>query len=136
MYNRKHLFLFYITAIGSTFSSAHAGSEDQARKLYSSLTGVNPTAAEVNIVAAKIASGNALQAARDIVDSQNGMDSKGSFYNVTVKNFATPWTNVDYTKMYPLTDLTATVIGWVRDEKQFNKILYSDSVYVASGISS
>ncbi|NOT80027.1 MAG: hypothetical protein HOP07_13615 [Bacteriovoracaceae bacterium] len=135
MYNRKHLFLFYITAIGSTFSSAHAGSEDQARKLYSSLTGVNPTAAEVNIVAAKIASGNALQAARDIVDSQNGMDSKGSFYNVTVKNFATPWTNVDYTKMYPLTDLTATVIGWVRDEKQFNKILYSDTVYVASGIS-
>lgn len=134
MYNRKHLFLFYITALGSTFSTAHADSQDQARKLYSSLTGVNPTAAEVNLVANKIAAGKAQEAARDIVDSVNGIDSKGAFYSVTVKNFATPWTNVDYTKMYPLTDLTATVVGWVRDEKQFNKILYGDSVYIASGI--
>jgi hypothetical protein len=108
--------------------------KDQARNLYLSLTGTTPTANEINLISQKINAGKAKDAAKDIIDSRNGIDSKGSFYSVTVKNFSAPWSNVDYSKMYPLTDLTATVIGWVRDEKQFNKILYTDSVYVANGL--
>ena len=94
----------------------------QAKKLYLSLTGTNPSPVEVNLIAKKIAAGQSFEAAKDIIDSKNGIESNGNFYNVTVKNFATPWTNVDYTKMHPLTDLSATVIGWVRDEKQFNEM--------------
>jgi hypothetical protein len=114
--------------------NAHADSQTQARKLYMSLTGVTPSASELSIISQKIAAGKSTEVAKDIIDSKNGIDSRGNFYKVTVKNFSAPWSNVDYTTMYPLTDLTATVVGWVRDEKPFNNILFADSVYVANGM--
>jgi hypothetical protein len=135
MNDNKRTILLFTFLLSASAPYAHADSLDQARKLYLSLTGTTPTAAEQNLIAQKIVAGQSFEAAKDIVESKNGMDSRGNFYKVTVKNFATPWSNVDYTKMYPLTDLSATVIGWVRDEKQFNQILYSDSVYTANGIS-
>jgi hypothetical protein len=118
----------------SLCAPAFAGKRDQARKLYSSLTGLTPTEAEVTIIAGKLAAGKSMEVAQDIIDSRAGLVSKGAFYNVTVKNFATPWTNVDYTKMFPLTDLSATVIGYVRDNRPFNDILHNNSVYMAAGI--
>ena len=39
-----------------------------------------------------------------------------AFYDVTLKNFATPWTNRDQTVFAPLNDYVATVIGMVRDD--------------------
>jgi hypothetical protein len=113
---------------------AFAGRREQARKLYSSLTGLTPTEAEITIIAGKLAAGKSMEVSLDIIDSRAGLSSKGSFYNVTVKNFASPWTNVDYTKMFPLTDLSATVIGYVRDNRPFNDILHNNSVYMAAGI--
>eukprot|EP00752_Nemacystus_decipiens_P018823 g16879.t1 len=38
-----------------------------------------------------------------------------AFYNVTLKNWATPWTNREFDVFQPLNDYTATVIGLVRD---------------------
>jgi hypothetical protein len=135
MNDNKLILVVATLLLGISISNAHADVNTQARKLYLSLTGTTPSATEAALIARKIAAGKSFDAAKDIIDSKNGIDSKGNFYKVTVKNFATPWSNVDYTKMYPLTDLSATVIGWVRDEKQFNQILFSDSVYVANGIS-
>ncbi len=127
-------FLVVPLLITLSFVSVQATTRDQARKLYSSLTGTTPTSTEITLIAGKLDAGKAREAARDIVDSKNGINSQGTFYNITVKNFATPWSNVEYTKMFPLNDLSATVIGWTRDEKPFNQILFSDSMYVASGI--
>jgi hypothetical protein len=53
-----------------------------------------------------------------------------SFYNVTLKNFAAPWTNRDRSVFVPLNDYTATVIGMVKDNKPFNTLLSADILYV------
>lgn len=128
---KRHLLILAIVYSSLTFGDSFS----QATKLYQALTGTNPTEAEKKILAKKITEKKYEEAARDIVESRNGIDSKSSFYNVTVKNFATPWTNRDETKMFPLNDLSATVIGWVRDEKKFNEILWKDSLYMGNGIS-
>jgi hypothetical protein len=56
-----------------------------------------------------------------------------AFYNNTIRNLATPWTNRDQTVFAPLNDYTATVIGMVRDDVPFNTLLSADLVYVADG---
>jgi hypothetical protein len=61
---------------------------------------------------------------------QLALDNDG-FYNVILKNMITPWTNRDQTVFAPLNDYTATVIGLVRDNDDFRKILYDDVVYYA-----
>jgi hypothetical protein len=134
MRDKKQFLMATSFLLVSSLFPVQADVQGQARKLYLSLTGTTPSSTEVDLITQKITAGKSFEVAKDIIDSKNGMDSKGNFYNVTVKNFATPWSNVDYTKMFPLNDLSATVIGWVRDEKQFNQILYSDSVYTANGI--
>ena len=48
-------------------------------------------------------------------------DAGRAFYTITLKNFATPWTNRDQTVFAPLNDYTATVIGMVRDDVPFNR---------------
>ena len=53
-----------------------------------------------------------------------------SFYNVTLKNFAAPWTNRDQSVFVPLNDYVATVIGMVRDDIPFNTLLSADLTYV------
>lgn len=62
------------------------------------------------------------------------MDNPG-FYNVTLKNWVTPWTNRDRDVFVPLNDYTATVIGMVRDDVPFNTLLSANILYVgASGL--
>ena len=54
-----------------------------------------------------------------------------SFYNNTIRNLATPWTNRTQTVFAPLNDYTATVIGMVRDDVPFNTLLSADILYIA-----
>ena len=54
-----------------------------------------------------------------------------AFYNNTIRNLATPWTNRDQTVFVPLNDYTATVIGMVRDDVPFNTLLTADLIYIA-----
>ncbi len=56
-----------------------------------------------------------------------------SFYSVTLKNFAAPWTNRDQSVFVPLNDYTATVIGMARDDVPFNTLLSANLVYVGTG---
>ena len=53
-----------------------------------------------------------------------------NFYNVTLKNFAAPWTNRDRNAFVPLNDYIAMVIGMVRDDVPFNTLLSADIAYV------
>jgi hypothetical protein len=54
------------------------------------------------------------------------------FYNTTVRELATPWTNRDQSEYVPLNDSTATVIGMIRDDVPFDQVLYENIVYVGS----
>lgn len=121
--------------ISTSVSAADKDPRHLARKLYLSLTGVSPTSQELDIIQDKVAAQNAKGAALDIIDQKNGIKNNGAFYNVTVKDMVTPWTSKSKTTLAPLNDMSATIIGWVRDDnKPFNKILYANSVYKAMGV--
>jgi len=108
-------------------ATAQAGPREQARRMHDRLAGVPPSAATLDDMAADIAGGNPLDAALTAVEAPG-------FYNVTLKNFAAPWTNRDQSVFVPLNDYTATVIGMVRDDVPFNTVLSADILYVGSGV--
>jgi hypothetical protein len=105
---------------------AHAGYREQAKQLHDRLAGVPPTAAVLQQMEDAInpaLPGNANTAAYLAMDNAN-------FYNVTLKNFAAPWTNRDQSIFVPLNDYIATVIGMIRDDRPFNTLLSDDITYV------
>lgn len=128
--------LIVLFVLATSFDSPAQGksSRQLARKLYISLAGVTPTSAELDTLEAKITARQYTEAARDIIDQRAGIKNNGSFYGSTVKDMVTPWTNKQKTTLAPLNDMSATIIGWVRDEKKFNEILYRDTVYKALGL--
>jgi hypothetical protein len=103
-----------------------ADSRDQAKRIHDRIAGVPPTEEVLADMAADIFAGDTQSAAYTAMENS-------SFYNVTLKNFATPWTNRDQTVFAPLNDYTATVIGMVRDDVGFNKLLSANLVYHANG---
>lgn len=96
----------------------------QAKRIHDRIAGVPPSAAVLADMEADIVAGNPGDAALTAMDND-------AFYNVTLKNLATPWTNRDQTVFAPLNDYTATVIGMVRDNVPFTELLSADLVYVA-----
>jgi hypothetical protein len=106
-------------------SVCHAGPREQAKRIHDRLVGTPPSSAVLDSMEAKVASGDALGAALEAA-------SKPAFYNTTVREFATPWTNRDGSVYADLNDSTATVIGMVRDDVSFDQVLHADIVYVGS----
>ena len=94
----------------------------QAKRIHDRLAGVPPSAAVLDDMEADLVDGNDIDAALTAMENS-------AFYTVTLKNFATPWTNRDRTLFAPLNDYTATVIGMVRDEVPFNLLLSADLLY-------
>ncbi len=116
-----------IMALGTLLSaSALADSRDQAKRLHDRIAGVPPDEATLTAMAAEIDSNREIDAALMATDAPE-------FYSVTLKNFAAPWTNRDRSVFVPLNDYIATVIGMVRDERDFREILYGDIIYVGTG---
>ena len=121
------------------FASAQQAAADpraQAKRMYDRLTGTPPSPALLNTLETQVGSGTLpeLTAAALYILDKNDARSDG-FYSVTLKNFATPWTNRDRTVFAPLNDYTATVIGMVRDDKDFRTVLSDDILYVGNGTS-
>ena len=110
-------------ALSLAATGAQAGPREQAKRMHDRLAGVPPTSAVLANMESQIAAGNPDAAAQ--VAMQND-----AFYNVTLKNFVTPWTNRDGDVFAPLNDYTATVIGMVRDDVPFNEVLSGDILYV------
>ncbi len=114
-------------------SSACAGDKErrQAKRIHDRLAGVPPTDAMVgpngetvlDLMEQDIVAGNPEAAADRAIENPN-------FYNVTLKNFAMPWTNEAQDVFEPLNDYVATVIGMVRDDIPFNGLLSDDIIYV------
>lgn len=114
---------------------ANAGVREQARQIHDRIAGVPPTTAVMaelesamlgtNPVCASYGAGisGATCAAYIAMDNT-------SFYNVTLKNLAAPWTNRDQSVFVPFNDYVATVIGMVRDDVPFNELLSRDVTYV------
>ncbi len=114
---------------------ANAGDREQAKRIHDRLAGVPPTEAILAEMESAIQGTNATCASygSGITGARCAayiaMDNV-SFYNVTLKNFAAPWTNRDRSVFVPLNDYIATVIGMVRDNVPFNELLSRDVTYV------
>ncbi len=104
---------------------ATAGPREQAKRIHDRLAGVPPSATVLASMEAAIQGGNANNAAYIAMDNVN-------FYNVTLKNFAAPWTNEARSVFVPLNDYIATVIGMIRDDTDFSTLLSADLTYVGS----
>ncbi len=110
-------------------SIATAGAVEQAKRLHERIAGVPPSD-----------SGNVLQS---MVDDIVAGDAKkaaytamqnDAFYNVTLVNWAAPWTNRDQNVFVDFNDYTATVVGLVRDDADFRALLFGDVIYHAPSI--
>lgn len=121
--------LLVLIAGSSLTSNANAGPREQAKRIHDRLAGIPPSEAVLQQMESAIASGAPLDAANIALDDPN-------FYNVTLKNFVTPWTNESQSVFFPLNDYTATVIGIIRDDVPFNTLLSADILYIsnASGL--
>lgn len=108
-------------------ATVSANDRDKAKRIHDRIAGVPPSAATLDAMEALVAGGNALGAAN--IATQNA-----SFYNVTLKNMAVPWTNRDQTVFAPLNDYVATFIGMVRDDVPFNTALSADLTYTVNGV--
>ncbi len=124
-----------------TASHTFATDEDRAKRIHDRLTGTMPSPEVLEDMAALVAVDDLYGAAKIAID--NPVDH--SFYNVTLKNWAAPWTNRDFDAFADLNDYIATVIGYVRDSDtmggytkgeglvDFRGVLYDDALYVGPG---
>ncbi|WP_339669383.1 hypothetical protein [Dasania marina] len=120
-------------------SLSMAGPREQARRIHDRLTGTPPTENMLAAMEAAIIASNAVDAAEYAMDgapAQGGNPAEpanGNFYNVLVKNWATPATNQSFNVFASLNDYSATVIGMVRDSDSsvdFRDLLSRDIIYV------
>jgi hypothetical protein len=112
-----------ILLLFSSTAYADALERRQAKRLHDRLAGIPPEESVLDDMEAALLAGNAIDAAHIAMDNK-------AFYNITLKNFATPWSNRDRTLFAPLNDYTATVIGMIRDEVPFNDLLSANLLYV------
>jgi hypothetical protein len=109
-------------------STASAGPREQAKRIHDRLAGVPPSDLVLQQMETEVdqfQAGSALDAAYRAMDNPN-------FYNVTLKNFAAPWTNRAGDVFVPLNDYVATVVGMIRDDVPFNTLLSGNIIYVGA----
>ena len=134
MNNKISLALILAALTGS--QSLFAGDQErrQAKRIHDRLTGVNATNATIdameNLLLFDDPTGKS--AADYAITVTPANPEAAAFYNVTLKNFAAPWTNEEQTVFTELNDYSATVVGAVRDGLDFCRILYDDLLYVGS----
>ncbi len=124
--NRAGLVVCLLVAIGLA-GTAEAGSLERAKRMHDRLVGVPPSDAVLASMEADIALGDPEAAADTALLNPH-------FYNTVLKNWITPWTNEDMTVYAPLNDYTATVIGIIRDRRDFREVLNGDVIYVGRNI--
>ena len=121
------LLAFALLSIG-LINTASAGPREQAKRIHDRLAGVPPTETVLSLMEGQVSgsTGTPMDAAVEAMKNPN-------FYNVTLKNFAAPWTNRDQNVFVPLNDYTATVIGMIRDGEPFNTLFSADILYIGPG---
>lgn len=137
----KNLYAYTVgtlMCISSAFfiPNAQADLRDQAKRMYDRIAGVPPTDAQLTEMLNFL--GSSPSANEFIEAAKRYPMANSNFYNVTLKNWATPWSTEEADVFAPLNDFTATVIGMVRDDDNFRDVLQSDVIYVgnaATGVS-
>ena len=109
-------------------STASAGPREQAKRIHDRLAGVHPSETVLSSMEDQVSglTGTPTDAAYQAMQNAN-------FYNVTLKNFAAPWTNREQNVFVPLNDYIATVIGMIRDGEPFNTLFSADILYIGPG---
>lgn len=120
--HRPCLSLVLLTA-SMCATTAVAGSYERALLIHNRVAGVPPSPAVLTLMANQIDDKNIDGAVEEAMKND-------AFYNVTLKNMATPWTNREQTVFAPLNDYTATVIGLVHDNKDFRTVLSTGKLYI------
>src|SRR5487761_206722 len=116
---------------------AHAGDAEQARRIYTRLTGVPPSPQVLSQMTQIIQSGGDSQPALiEAAAVATDPATAPNFYDATLKEFINPWTNRNQSAFVPFNDYTATVIGMIRDDVPFNTVLSANILYTvnASGL--
>ena len=120
------LIAFVLTIISGQVAIADELERRQAKRIHDRLTGVPATNAVIDTMEGLLVSDpSGKTAAAEAIKNP-------AFYNVTLKNFAAPWTNEEQTVFVPLNDYTATVIGMIRDDVDFREVLYGDIIYTGN----
>ncbi len=107
-------------------TAANAGPREQAKRIHDRLAGVPPSESVLQAMEAEVDIGQAGTA----IDAAYRAMNDSNFYNVTLKNFAAPWTNRDQDVFVPLNDYIATVVGMIRDDEPFNTLFSADILYI------
>ncbi len=112
---------------------AVAGPREQAKRIHERIAGVPPTDTVLTQMQNAISSSDPACAQYAVTGAKCAAYiamEDSSFYNVTLKNFAAPWTNRDRSVFVPLNDYVATVIGMIRDDVDFRTVLSADLQYI------
>lgn len=134
MKNKISLAVITLALIASQSLSAGDLERRQAKRIFDRLNGVNPTNATITTMEGLlIADPSGKDAATFAINVTALNPEAANFYNVTLKNFAAPWTNEEQTVFTDLNDYSATVIGAVRDGIDFRRILWDDLLYIGNG---
>lgn len=114
-------------------SAAHAGPNEQAKRIYERIAGGPPSAAElstmVGVITTSCGASGCAPGSPVLANAAATATAARGFYDVTLKNLVIPWTNRDGTVFAPLNDYAATVIGMVRDDVDFHTALSADILY-------
>src|SRR5215467_5082994 len=113
-------------------ATAHAGPNEQAKRIYERIAGEPPPPAVLTQMANAITTN---PGQTGLVNAAVIATQAPGFYNVVLKNLVIPWTNRDQTVFAPFNDYAATVIGMVRDDVPFTTALSADILYVVNGVS-
>lgn len=103
-------------------TSLVAGPREQAFDIHNRVAGSPPSAVVLDQMANLITNNNAVAAV------ELAMNNPG-FCNVVLKSWVKPLTNEDMSVQVPLNDMSATMIGMIRDDVPFDQVLYSDILY-------
>lgn len=125
---RTFLLTVLLALVGTHATIASAGPRDQAKRIHERIAGVPPSSEVLDDMAEAIT----LNGQSGAVDAAYTAMQDSAFYDVTLKNFVAPWTNEAMSPFVPLNDYTATVIGIVRDNHDFRRVLYDDILYVGN----
>jgi len=125
--NKKLSMAMAISLALLTSHAVHADERTQAKRIFDRLTGTVPTETVLTQMQNSIINNDATGAQAAEIAMLDP-----AFYNVTLKNFAAPWTNEEETVFAPLNDYSATVIGMIRDDIDFRQMLYGDIIYTGN----
>ena len=103
-------------------SGAFADSWKTALQLHNRLTGVPPSRDVLRKMSLLIESNQVELAAHEAMENKY-------FYNIVLKNWVKPWTNEDQTNRVAFNDYVATIIGLIRDDVPFSRVLHGDILY-------